>query len=54
MNHHGDKVVYHGTGRMDHDLGGVVEEMHACPRCGHVTSRVAEDGRAPGPAGGAR
>ena len=40
MNHHGEKVVYHGAqGRMDHDLGGVVEEMHACPRCGYVTSR---------------
>jgi hypothetical protein len=35
---------------VDPDLGGIVEEMHACPRCGYVTSRPAESA----PAGGAR
>lgn len=41
MNHHGDKVVYGTSGRVDPDLDGVLEEMHACPRCGYVTSRSA-------------
>ena len=54
MNHHGDKVVYHGSGRVDPDLGGIVEEMHACPRCGYVTSRPADDGIVSAPSGGAR
>lgn len=41
MNHHGDKVVYHGAGQADSDLGGPLQELHACPRCGYVTSRPA-------------
>jgi ribosomal protein S27AE len=41
MNQHGEKVVYDHTGRIDADFGGVLEEMHACPRCGYVTSRPA-------------
>ena len=41
MNRHGEKVVYGSTGSVDADLGGVLEEMHACPRCGYVTSRPA-------------
>jgi hypothetical protein len=39
MNQHGEKVIYHGRGGVDPDLGGAVEEMHACPRCGYVASR---------------
>ena len=42
MNRHGEKIVYHGIGRTDPDLGGPVEEMHACPRCGYVASRPAK------------
>jgi ribosomal protein S27AE len=44
MNHHGDKLVYTGETRgpgVDRLLGGVMEEMHACPNCGYVTSRRA-------------
>jgi hypothetical protein len=41
MNQHGEKVVYGAAGPVDPDLGGVLEEMHACPRCGYVTSRAA-------------
>jgi len=39
MNHHGDKVVYGARGRVDPELGGVLEELHACPGCGYVGSR---------------
>jgi ribosomal protein S27AE len=42
MNHHAEKVVYGAAGRVDAELGGVLEAMHACPRCGHVTSRTAD------------
>jgi hypothetical protein len=41
MNHHADKLV-DPTGReerVDPALGGVVEETHACPRCGKVEAR---------------
>jgi ribosomal protein S27AE len=44
MNQHAEKVVYTGDATaagVDAALGGVVEEMHACPRCGYVTSRQA-------------
>jgi ribosomal protein S27AE len=44
MNHHGEKLVYTGETRgpgVDPVLGGVMEEMHACPNCGHVASRRA-------------
>jgi ribosomal protein S27AE len=44
MNQHGEKVVYTGDPRgpgVDPVLGGVIEEMHACPRCGYVESRRA-------------
>jgi ribosomal protein S27AE len=42
MNQHAAKVVYgsHGA-QTDPELGGVLEEMHACPRCGYVASRPA-------------
>jgi predicted RNA-binding Zn-ribbon protein involved in translation (DUF1610 family) len=49
MNHHADKLVYpadHGGTRQNHaDLGGVLEETHACPGCGGVESRRAEQVR---------
>jgi ribosomal protein S27AE len=54
MNHHGDKTVYHGAGQADPDLGGIVTEMHACPRCGYVTSRPEEAGNVSAPAGAPR
>jgi len=44
MNHHAEKLVYTGETRgpgVDPVLGGVMEEMHACPRCGYVASRRA-------------
>jgi predicted RNA-binding Zn-ribbon protein involved in translation (DUF1610 family) len=44
MNQHAAKVVYGGeapAAGVDPFLGGVVEEMHACPSCGYVTSRRA-------------
>jgi ribosomal protein S27AE len=44
MNQHAEKVVYSGEAGgagVDAALGGVLEEMHACPRCGYVTSRRA-------------
>ena len=42
MNRHAEKVVHRGTGPADAELGGALEEMHACPRCGYVASRPAE------------
>jgi ribosomal protein S27AE len=45
MNQHGEKLVYTGETRgpgVDPVLGGVMEEMHACPRCGFVASRRAD------------
>ncbi len=42
MNQHAEKVVYGSQGaKTDPELGGVIEEMHACPRCGYVASRPA-------------
>ena len=45
MNHHADKLVEPTTAeeaeRMDPELGGVIEEMLACPACGYVDSRRA-------------
>ncbi len=45
MNHHCDKLVY-GTesqqaAGVDLAMGGVVEEFHACPKCGGGASRPA-------------
>ena len=45
MNHHADKLVYQANpekSRMDSDLGGIIEETHACPGCGAVASRHPE------------
>jgi hypothetical protein len=45
MNHHGDKVVFPADPRdlesVDPTLGGLVEEFHACPKCGYAASRPA-------------
>jgi ribosomal protein S27AE len=43
MNHHADKLVEPTTRdeakRVDKALGGVVEEQHACPKCGKGRAR---------------
>jgi ribosomal protein S27AE len=43
MNHHADEVVYpmepDTAGYSKPDLGGVIQETHACPGCGAVASR---------------
>jgi ribosomal protein S27AE len=46
MNHHADKLRYpagrnHAT-EGHNDLGGIVEETHACPGCGTIESRQAD------------
>ena len=43
MNHHAEKLI-HPTGSSDDAspdpiLGGIVEEVHACPACGTGASR---------------
>ena len=45
MNLHAEKVDYtispaDGEG-FDPDLGGVIEEFHTCPECGHTQARRA-------------
>jgi hypothetical protein len=46
MNHHANKLVYPAScddTRQTHgQLGGIVEETHACPGCGAVESRRAD------------
>jgi hypothetical protein len=45
MNRHGEKLVFTGEARgpgVDPVLGGMVQEMHACPRCGYVDARPAD------------
>jgi ribosomal protein S27AE len=42
MNRHAEKLVYGdspGEPGRDPQLGGWLEETHACPRCGNVESR---------------
>ena len=43
MNHHAEKLVdprdAHEAARLDPALGGIIEEMHACPQCGSGQSR---------------
>jgi hypothetical protein len=49
MNHHADKLVEaidgEGAAQRDEVLGGLLCEMHACPRCGNVESRRAPENR---------
>ncbi|MGH7795316.1 MAG: hypothetical protein ACREQ2_10525 [Candidatus Binatia bacterium] len=46
MNHHADKLIYSANSddvqQAYPQLGGVVEETHACPGCGAIESRRAE------------
>lgn len=43
MNRHAEKLVYTDSGpadrRIDPALGGLIEETHACPKCGNIESR---------------
>jgi len=45
MNNHAEKISYEmGSGghRPDADLGGIVEDVYACPGCGYIEMRPAE------------
>jgi ribosomal protein S27AE len=46
MNRHALKVEYHAApdsnGAFDPELGGVLEEAHACPACGLTLTRPAD------------
>ena len=46
MNQHAEKIDYSSSpdesGAFDEDFGGVVEEVHSCPRCGKTETRPAE------------
>ena len=43
MNRHAEKLVYPGSAAearlADNQLGGLIEETHACPACGNVEGR---------------
>jgi hypothetical protein len=41
MNQHADKLILTAGSAIpiDPELGGYLEEMYACPRCGNVESR---------------
>ncbi len=43
MNRHAEKLVYADNATnarwIDPALGGVIEETHACPRCGNIEAR---------------
>ena len=42
MNFHAEKVVYSEADLSAHAaMGGRVEEIHTCPRCGNTESRAA-------------
>ena len=45
MNYHAEKIDYLAAlddlAAIDPDLGGVVEEIHACPGCGNMETRRA-------------
>lgn len=46
MNHHADKLVNPVTAadleHADPAIGGMIEQIHGCPRCGNVESRREE------------
>ena len=42
MNHHADKLEYTESGAADSGLSGILKEVHTCPRCGNIETRVAE------------
>lgn len=37
MNHHAMKIDYNVDDSIDPEFGGVVEEVHTCPHCGHIS-----------------
>jgi len=41
MNHHAEKLVVTADPdpSVDPDLGGYIEELHTCPKCGNLESR---------------
>ncbi|MGH7799772.1 MAG: hypothetical protein ACREOW_03965 [Thermodesulfobacteriota bacterium] len=45
MNYHADKIDYTAAlthpDKMDPDLGGILEEVHTCPKCGGTEVRIA-------------
>jgi len=45
MNYHADKIDYTAAlthpDKMDPDLGGMLEEVHTCPKCGGTEVRMA-------------
>ena len=49
MNQHAEKLVYpsgpHEASSVDPVLGGMIEELYTCPRCGSGASRRAEPTR---------
>jgi hypothetical protein len=44
MNHHADKLEYSESGAAESGLCGIVKEVHTCPACGNVETRVADEG----------
>lgn len=46
MNHHAMKIDYSvdDSGLIDRAFGGVVEEVHTCPNCGHISLRHSNGG----------
>jgi ribosomal protein S27AE len=46
MNHHADKIDYmagiSGDQPIDTELGGVLKEIHTCPKCGNVETQTAK------------
>jgi ribosomal protein S27AE len=46
MNHHAEKLVEPRdaieAARMDPRLGGMIQEVHGCPRCGAMAARPGE------------
>jgi len=49
MNHHAEKLVYPSgpdeASSVDPVLGGMIEELYTCPRCGSGASRRAQPTR---------
>jgi ribosomal protein S27AE len=44
MNHHADKIDYASEDEsVDTVFGGVLKEIHTCPKCGHIETRVPSD-----------
>jgi predicted nucleic-acid-binding Zn-ribbon protein len=44
MNHHADKIDYASEDEsVDTVFGGVLNEIHTCPKCGHIETRLPGD-----------